>query len=69
MIIADQEQKKLEAREKKRAAQEAEYRESEKVMAEQRQRREESRQAVQAYLDSLSKDALYGQKLAFSEEL
>ena len=60
---------KKEKREAARLLKEAEFQESEKKMAEQRQRREESRQAVQAHLDSLPKEALYGQKLAFSEEL
>ena len=60
---------KKEKREAARLLKEAEFQESEKKMAEQRQRREESRQAVQAHLDSLLKEALHGQQLAFSEEL
>ena len=68
-IIKAQEEKKLETRIANREAQKAEWEASEKRVAEQRQKREASRQAIQSYLDSLSNDALKGQKLAFSEEL
>ncbi len=60
-------QKNTQFREEARLIQEAEWQEADRKAEEARQRRDESRAAVQSYLDSLSKEALSTQKSAFIE--
>lgn len=60
-------QKIVQFRDETRRLREAEYEESERQAEEARQRRNESRSAVQSHLDALSKEALNAQKLAFIE--